>query len=95
MTSNDTNLREILTTMIGGEEQYTTMFSDMDALERGAHTLTELLQQVPGSSIGSENFHSLFITTAADMRIILLMIARCLLAMREYNTEAPSSPTIV
>lgn len=80
--------------MVGGEETYDVMFSDADCLEHGIGQIENLLGQVPLTAIGGENFHSLFITTAADMRVILLMIARSLAAMRQYDTEHPD-PTLV
>ena len=101
MTTNDTLLtpeqmtNDLLAAMVGGPAERDAMFADRATLESGVTALKDLLKQVPTSAIGSENFHSLFITTAADMRVILLMIARCLTAMRNYDPEHPSYPTLV
>lgn len=78
---------QVLATIVGGEQERDAMFRDMESVERGVLTLDNLLRQVPTTAIGTENFHSLFITTAGDMRVILLMIARCVAGMRNYNAE--------
>ena len=80
--------------MVGGEQEYEAMFADKERMETGAQQLTDLLNSVPRAAIGTENFQSLFITTAADMRIILLMIARSLIAMRRYDTEQPNTTLV-
>ena len=88
------DIKELLATMVGGEETRDAMFADTDSLEQGTKRLQDLLGQVPQTAIGDENFHSLFITTAGDMRVILLMIARSLAAMRHYNTEQPDATLV-
>ena len=80
--------------MVGGEQEYEAMFADKERMETGAQQLTDLLNSVPRAAIGTENFQSLFITTAADMRIILLMIARSLISMRRYDTEQPDTTLV-
>ena len=80
--------------MVGGEETRDAMFTDAAMIDDGAKRLTDLLLSVPPSSIGTENFLSLFITTAADMRVILYMIACCLVDIRSYDTEHPDPELI-
>ncbi len=87
-TQDDTY--ELLSTMVGGQEVRDAMFADTEALERGRERLSNLLHEVAHTALGTENFHSLFITTAGDMRVILIMIARCLTAMRNYDTSNPN-----
>lgn len=87
-------IRNILATMVGGEETRDAMFTDTTMIEEGASRLNGLLASVPSSSIGTENFLSLFITTAADMRVILYMIAYCLADIRRYDIENPN-PVLV
>ena len=70
-------IQDLLAQMAGGTEERDTMFRDMPPLEQGAERLNELIDSVPRTALATENFHSLFITTAGDMRVILLMIARC------------------
>ena len=90
----DEEIRGLLATMVGGEQEYEAMFADKERMETGAQQLTDLLNSVPRAAIGTENFQSLFITTAADMRIILLMIARSLISMRRYDTEQPDTTLV-
>ena len=80
---------ELLAAMVGGAEVRDKMFADETTLKAGVERLEALLDEVPRTALGTENFHSLFITTAGDMRLILLMTARCLTAMRAYDTEHP------
>ena len=84
------SIRELLIQMVGGEEQYNVMFTDITTIDEGVARLTDLLHSVSTEALSTENFHSLFITTAADMRVILMMTAQCLIGMRNYNTESPN-----
>ncbi len=93
-TDMDDEIRGLLATMVGGEQECDAMYADMESLEQGAQRLTDLLASVPPSAIGTENFRSLYITTAGDMRIILLMIARCLAAMRRFDTSDPDTTLV-
>ena len=88
-------IQDLLAQIAGGNEERDTMFKDMAQLEEGASRLNELIDSVPRTALGTENFHSLFITTAADMRVILLMIARCVADMRLYNPEQNADPKLV
>lgn len=88
-------IRELLAQMVGGDEMRDSMFSDTTVLEEGAARLTQLLASVPRTALPTENFQSLFITTAGDMRVILLMIARCLADMRQYDAEHAADATLV
>ncbi|MDE7166034.1 MAG: TGS domain-containing protein [Bacteroidaceae bacterium] len=89
MESIDKATYELLASMVGGEEERDAMFGNAEVLNTGVEALTRLLQQVPLSSIGTENFRSLFVTTAADMRVILFMIARCVIRIRNYDCQQP------
>lgn len=80
--------------MVGGEQECDEMFGNLQQLETGVEQLNNLLDSAPPSALGTENFSSLFVTTAADMRIILFMIANNLEAMRHYDTSQPN-PTLV
>lgn len=88
-------IKELLSQMVGGDEMRDSMFSDTTLLEEGAARLTKLLASVPRTALSTENFQSLFITTAGDMRVILLMIARCLADMRLYDAEHAADATLV
>jgi len=87
-------IRDILASMVGGEDMRDAMFTDTKMIDEGATRLSGLLASVSPSSIGTENFLSLFITTAGDIRTILYMIARCLTDIRRYDTENPN-PVLV
>ena len=88
-------IRSLLVQMVGGEETCDAMFGNFQELEAGVNELNELLDSVPTSAIASENFHSLFITKATDMRVILFMTAQCLLAMRSYKSDGENNPRLV
>ena len=90
----DEETRALLATMVGGEQECDEMFGNLQQLETGVEQLNNLLDSAPPSALGTENFSSLFVTTAADMRIILFMIANNLEAMRHYDTSQPN-PTLV
>ena len=90
----DEETRALLATMVGGEQECDEMFGNLQQLETGVEQLNNLLDSAPQSALGTENFSSLFVTTAADMRIILFMIASNLQAMRHYDTSHPN-PTLV
>lgn len=90
----DEETRALLATMVGGEQECDEMFGNLQQLETGVEQLNNLLDSAPPSALGTENFSSLFVTTAADMRIILFMIANNLEAMRHYDTSHPN-PTLV
>lgn len=90
----DEETRALLATMVGGEQECDEMFGNLQQLETGVEQLNNLLDSAPPSALGTENFSSLFVTTAADMRIILFMIASNLQAMRHYDTSHPN-PTLV
>lgn len=90
----DEETRALLATMVGGEQECDEMFGNLQQLETSVEQLNNLLDSAPPSALGTENFSSLFVTTAADMRIILFMIANNLEAMRHYDTSQPN-PTLV
>lgn len=90
----DEETRALLATMVGGEQECDEMFGNLQQLGTGVEQLNNLLDSAPPSALGTENFSSLFVTTAADMRIILFMIANNLEAMRHYDTSQPN-PTLV
>jgi len=90
----DEETRALLATMVGGEQECDEMFGNLQQLETGVEQLNNLLDSAPQSALGTENFSSLFVTTAADMRIILFMIANNLQAMRHYDISQPN-PTLV
>ena len=90
----DEETRALLATMVGGEQECDEMFGNLQQLEISVEQLNNLLDSAPPSALGTENFSSLFVTTAADMRIILFMIANNLEAMRHYDTSQPN-PTLV
>lgn len=90
----DEETRALLATMVGGEQECDEMFGNLQQLGASVEQLNNLLDSAPPSALGTENFSSLFVTTAADMRIILFMIANNLEAMRHYDTSQPN-PTLV
>lgn len=90
----DEETRALLATMVGGEQECDEMFGNLQQLGTSVEQLNNLLDSAPPSALGTENFSSLFVTTAADMRIILFMIANNLEAMRHYDTSQPN-PTLV
>jgi len=90
----DKETRELLFSMVGGETEWKAIAGGEEWSEDGVEELEQLLGNVSTESLGSENFHSLFITTARDMRLILLMIARCLTTMRKQTTENPNQAIV-
>ena len=87
----DEETRALLATMVGGEQECDEMFGNLQQLETSVEQLNNLLDSAPPSALGTENFSSLFVTTAADMRIILFMIANNLEAMRHWPTSLGST----
>lgn len=80
-------IHEVLAQMVGGERERDAMFAERTRLHEGCEALQRLVSEVPSSAISTQNFQSLFITTAGDMRVILYMIARCLVDMRRMKDE--------
>jgi len=80
-------IQDVLAQMVGGERERDAMFADSTHLQEGCESLQRLVAEVPSSAINTQNFQSLFITTAGDMRVILYMIARCLVDMRMMKDE--------
>lgn len=80
-------IQDVLAQMVGGERERDAMFADSTHLQEGCDALQRLVAEVPSSAINTQNFQSLFITTAGDMRVILYMIARCLVDMRMMKDE--------
>ena len=83
----DKETRDVLLSMIGGEAQWEALSGGVEWPEAGVEGLDRLLSTTKPDALGTENFHSLFITTAADMRLVLLMVARGVVAMRCYSPE--------